>query len=182
MGTQNPGYTVHQGCDHIFFIGFLGVGKTTLARNLGSLFNRSFVDTDRMAERICHESIDRVFQTKGEKAFRVAETQALKKLKEKKSLLVSCGGGIVESPVNIELMKSMGSVVFLDGELEDSLNQIQYFKSRPDFNTYEEAVALYNHRKPLYKKAADYTICITDKSFSEVAQIAGGMLWEEGLL
>lgn len=40
-----------RGCDHVFFIGFLGAGKSTLARNLGGMFNRRFVDTDRMVER-----------------------------------------------------------------------------------------------------------------------------------
>ena len=34
------GYVVHEGCDHIFFVGFLGAGKSTLARNLGRLFRR----------------------------------------------------------------------------------------------------------------------------------------------
>ena len=41
----------HHGCDHVFFIGFLGAGKTTVARNLGNMFHRSFVDVDHMVER-----------------------------------------------------------------------------------------------------------------------------------
>ena len=48
---KTDGYVVHEGCDHIFIVGFLGAGKSTLARNLGQLFHRSYVDTDRMAER-----------------------------------------------------------------------------------------------------------------------------------
>ena len=40
-----------RGCDHIFFVGFLGAGKSTLARNLGHMFNRRYVDTDRLVER-----------------------------------------------------------------------------------------------------------------------------------
>ena len=39
----------HHGCDHVFFIGFLGAGKTTVARNLGNMFHRDFVDVDRMS-------------------------------------------------------------------------------------------------------------------------------------
>ena len=44
MNGRGQGYVVHEGCDHIFFIGFLGAGKSTLARNLGALFRRSFAE------------------------------------------------------------------------------------------------------------------------------------------
>lgn len=64
----------HHGCDHVFFIGFLGAGKTTVARNLGNMFHRSFVDVDHMVERDLHASVARIFETRGEQAFRVAET------------------------------------------------------------------------------------------------------------
>ena len=182
MSSTKHGYIVHEGCDHVFFIGFLGAGKTTLARNLGKLFGRRYCDTDRLAERILKKPIDKVFAEDGEEVFRDAETNALRRLKQKKSLLVSCGGGIIERPENIALMQEMGVIVFLDGELEDSLSQIRYFKSRPDFSNLEEAKALYEHRYPLYQCAADYTISITDKDFNDVAQSAGALLWEEGLL
>ena len=57
----------HHGCDHVFFIGFLGAGKTTVARNLGNMFHRSFVDVDRMVERDLHASVARIFETRGER-------------------------------------------------------------------------------------------------------------------
>lgn len=176
------GYVSHRGCDHVFFIGFLGAGKTTLAKNLGRMFKRPYVDTDRMAERICRASIAQVFETQGEAAFRRAETQALERLRFKKSLLVSCGGGIVESPENIQLMHSMGSIVFLEGNLEDSLKQIKHYKARPDFKSAAQAQALFDHRYPLYQQAADITIPISGRSFKEVSELAGAILWEKGLL
>ena len=42
---------VKHGCDHVFFVGFLGAGKSTLARNLGRMFHRRFVANDRLVER-----------------------------------------------------------------------------------------------------------------------------------
>ena len=42
---------IKHGCDHIFFIGFLGAGKSTLARNVGNMFKRRFIDTDRLVVR-----------------------------------------------------------------------------------------------------------------------------------
>ena len=145
------GYVVHEGCDHIFFVGFLGAGKSTLARNLGRLFRRD-------------------------------EAAALETLRDRKSLLVSCGGGIVESPACCKAMHEMGVVVYLDGDLDDSLRQIQHPEKRPDLGTPEHARELYLHRRPLYRQTADYVVDIRDKDFEEVAGDAARLLWEEGLL
>lgn len=175
-------YVVHEGCDHIFFVGFLGAGKSTLARNLGSLFRRPCVDTDRLAERLLGKPIAQVFAEDGEKAFRVAETRGLISLENRKSLLVSCGGGIVETRRNIELMRSMGTIVFLDGDLSDSLRQIKNTARRPDLGDARQAAELYRHRRPLYEAAADISINIRNKSFEQVALESGQLLWEKGLL
>lgn len=176
------GYVVHEGCDHVFFVGFLGAGKSTLARNLGRLFHRAYVDTDRLVERLECRSVCDIFAERGEEAFRLSEERALRKLSQMKSLLVSCGGGIVERQACCELMHEMGSIVHLDGSLEDSLRQIQHPERRPDLGSYEQAAALYRHRRPLYQREADITIDIRNKSFEEVATEAGGLLWERGLL
>ena len=175
------GYITHEGCDHIFFVGFLGAGKSTLARNLGRLYHRTYVDTDRMAERIMCKSVAECFAEDGEEVFRQVETSVLERLRDQKSLLVSCGGGIVERPQNLELMHEMGVVVFLDGDLQDSLRQIQHPEKRPDMGLCDVR-ELYERRRPLFCDTADYVINIRNKSFEQVAEDAGCLLWEEGLL
>lgn len=182
MAMQGDGYIVHEGCDHIFFVGFLGAGKSTLARNLGKLFHRGYIDTDRLVERMVCKSVNEIFAEDGEEAFRLGEERALQELKTRKSLLVSCGGGIVERPESCALMHEMGTVVFLDGSLEDSMRQIQHPERRPDLGSAEEAAALYAHRRPLYQREADITIDIRNKTFEQVATDAGSLLWERGLL
>ena len=181
MQVKGNGYITHEGCDHIFFVGFLGAGKSTLARNLGKLYRRSYVDTDRMAERLICKSVRECFEQDGEEAFRDAETKVLERLRMQKSLLVSCGGGIVERPQNIDIMHEMGVIVYLDGELSDSLRQIQHPEKRPDLSL-ENVQKLYERRRPLFRNAADYVIDIRGKSFDQVAEDAGRLLWEEGLL
>ena len=180
--SQDPRYVVHEGCDHIFFVGFLGAGKSTLARNLGSMFHRCFVDTDRLVERALGKSVAQAFAQDGEEAFREAETRELARLAGRKSLLVSCGGGIVEREENIRLMREMGVVVFLDGDLEDSLRQIRCPERRPDLGSAEHAAEVYRHRRPLYERAADLRIDIRNKTFEQVASESGQLLWEKGLL
>lgn len=172
----------HYGCDHIFFIGFLGAGKTTVARNIGNMFKREFVDIDRMVEREFHQSVTEIFETHGEREFRAAETRALKTLQARKSLLVSCGGGIVESADAVAMMREMGRVVYLEGTLEDSLAQIKRPDKRPDLGDEAHARELFAHRRPLYIEACDYRITITGKTFENVAMEASELLWERGLL
>ncbi len=179
---EGGGYTRHKGCDHIFFIGFLGAGKSTVARNLGRLFNRRHLDTDRMVVHREHASVAELFATVGEERFRDYERVALTQLKREKSCLVSCGGGIVERPSNVELMRTMGKVVFLDLDLDDALAHICHPEIRPDLGDYDHAKALFAHRLPLYQAAADYTVDIRGMSFSDVAYTVGGMLYEVGLL
>lgn len=181
MQIKGNGYITHEGCDHIFFVGFLGAGKSTLARNLGRLYRRSYVDTDRMAERLLQKTVRECFEQDGEAAFRDAETKVLEQLRTQKSLLVSCGGGIVERSCNCAIMHEMGKIVFLDGDLSDSLRQIQHPEKRPDLGI-EDVNDLYRRRRPLFRQAADYVIDIRDKSFEQVAEQAGCLLWEEGLL
>ncbi len=171
-----------RGCDHIFFIGFLGAGKSTLARNLGHMFNRRYVDTDRLVERASGQSVTQIFETLGEDEFRLRETSSLRELKAEKSLLVSCGGGIVETPENIELMHEMGYCVYLDGDIDDSLRQIRRSDTRPDFRSPEYACSLLEHRRPLYQRAADLTVDIRDRSFTDVGYICAELLLESGLL
>ncbi|MDI9590310.1 MAG: shikimate kinase [Acidobacteriota bacterium] len=181
-GLDTRGYVVHEGCDHIFFVGFLGAGKSTLARNLGRLFHRAYIDTDRLVERLERKSVSEIFRQDGEESFRLAEERALRHLRERKSLLVSCGGGIVERSECRALMHEMGTVVHLDGDLQDSLRQIQHPERRPDLGDARQAALLYAHRRPLYQRGADITIDIRDKSFDQVAAEAGSLLWERGLL
>lgn len=171
-----------RGCDHVFFIGFLGAGKSTLARNLGGMFNRRFVDTDRMVERKMRMSVTKIFETFGEKEFRTLETQALESLSRDKSLLVSCGGGVIETPANIEIMHRLGYCVYLDGDIDDSLRQIRRSDTRPDFRSAEHAANLLEHRRPLYKQAADFTVDIRGRSFTDVSYSVAELLLECGLL
>ena len=70
---MDGGYIVHEGCDHIFFVGFLGAGKSTLARNLGRLFHRGYLDTDRLVERLGCKTVSEIVAQDGEEAFRDGE-------------------------------------------------------------------------------------------------------------
>ena len=88
----------------------------------------------------------------------------------------------MERPENCALMREMGVVVFLDGDLADSLRQIRWPERRPDLGSAEHAAEVYRHRRPLYEAASDLRIDIRGKTFEQVASEAGQLLWERGLL
>ena len=94
-----------------------GRGQIDARAHVGTMFKRRFIDTDRLVVRRCGKSVTEIFETEGEDRFRELETSALRSLQSERSLLVSCGGGIVETPVNIELMHEMGTCVYLEGDL-----------------------------------------------------------------
>ena len=123
-----------------------------------------------------------LFAREGEQGFRKRETAALRGLGRERSLLVSCGGGIVETPENILLMKEMGTCVYLDLDIEDSLRQICRSDTRPDFRSPEHAARLLEHRRPLYESAADLTVDIRGTSFEDVMYRVAELLLERGLL
>ncbi|QEC49372.1 bifunctional shikimate kinase/3-dehydroquinate synthase [Baekduia soli] len=80
------------------FIGFMGAGKTTLARELAAARGVEHVDTDDLLRRHFGRPIQEVFDTDGEAVFRAAEEEtALRLLSGDDDLVVSVGGGTVLS-------------------------------------------------------------------------------------
>lgn len=79
--------------EHIFLIGFMGVGKSSTSRLLSHMLNVKEVDTDAMVVEKEGCQISEIFANKGEEYFRNLETGILDDIKEIEPCIVSCGGG-----------------------------------------------------------------------------------------
>lgn len=79
--------------EHIFLIGFMGVGKTSTSRQLSRKLGVREVDTDAMIVEMEKRSIAKIFEESGEPYFRSVETGTLDTLADQKPCIVSCGGG-----------------------------------------------------------------------------------------
>ena len=93
---------------HIFLIGFMGAGKSTIATQLKKMLP---VDQMEMDETIAREegmSIPDIFAKHGESYFRDLETTLLKDLSQCSPMIVSCGGGAVMREENTQIMKQCG--------------------------------------------------------------------------
>lgn len=96
----------------IFLTGFMGAGKSTIARELGRRLSMTVFDTDELVEQFCQKSIPAIFTEEGEAAFRRHESSILRSV-AKAGVIVSTGGGIVLDETNRRFMREHGIVIYL---------------------------------------------------------------------
>ncbi|MDH8701619.1 shikimate kinase [Dysgonomonadaceae bacterium PH5-43] len=109
----------------IFFIGYMGSGKTTIGRRFAEQANLQFVDLDLFIENRYHKTIRDIFSEKGEDGFREIERKALCEVVEFENVLISTGGGTPCFFNNMEIMNNAGTTVYLkttEEELTDRLD------------------------------------------------------------
>ncbi len=115
----------------VFLIGFMGAGKSVVARALADLLGWDVVDTDRDVERVEGRSIDAIFRESGEGAFRRAEAEALEALDGKERIVVATGGGLFLGAAQRNWMKRRGRTVWLDVSLEIAVKRVGAGEDRP---------------------------------------------------
>lgn len=159
---------------NIILIGFMGCGKSTVGKKLANALNYQFLDTDALIEESCGKQISRIFAEDGEAAFRQAETSVLQKLKEEADhSVISTGGGMPLKEENARYMHEIGTVFFLEAEIETILERLQNDTQRPlaaGEDREQRLKKLYAERLPVYRAAADICIDTEGKSFYGIIQ------------
>ena len=156
---------------NVFLIGFMGAGKSTIARCLQKELDMELVEMD---ERIVQEqgmSINEIFEKVGEAGFRDIESQLVVDLGGQEKSIVSCGGGVVVRPENVENMKKSGKIIFLTATPETILSRVKDGTDRPLLNGHmnvEYIEELMNKRLALYEGAADYMVATGGKTKGEI--------------
>ena len=116
----------------IFFIGYMGAGKSSTAKRLGDHTGHAIADLDAMISKRMGMSISRIFETLGEQRFRDMEGVVLAEVAGNPAFpIVACGGGLPCSPQNWKLMQSHGFVIWLDPAFEILFTRLQGDGSRP---------------------------------------------------
>ena len=142
---------------NIVIIGMPGSGKTTFGKALASRLGREFIDADDFVVALEGKTIPDMFAI-SEDYFRDAETRAAEALAAKRGLVIACGGGVIKRPVNIQIFKQSGVVVFIDRSPDDIVTDVDV-ASRPLLKEGKQKVYdLYDERIALYQAAADHTI------------------------
>lgn len=159
---------------NIILIGFMGVGKGTIAREIIKKSSYMAIDTDDLIESMANKKIKKIFEDEGEEYFRsLEENVSLWLEKSVKNTLISTGGGFYKQ----KNLKDIGTVILLDSPFDRILQRIEEhpnakakLKKRPLLSDLKAAKKLYKERRPEYLKLADLVVDVTDKSAVECAR------------
>ena len=158
---------------NIFLIGFMGAGKSTVARVLSDRLNMSLVEMDSRIVKEQGMSINEIFEKFGENHFRDIESKLVMDIKNEGNKVVSCGGGVVVREENVACMKENGTIVFLSATPETIYNRVKDSKERPILNgnmNIEYISGLMEKRRTLYEGAADIKIDTDKKTVAQICE------------
>jgi shikimate kinase len=139
--------------DKIYLVGFMGAGKSTVARALARRLDWRVEDIDERIERDERRDIATIFRQSGEPYFRNLERAALIDLLPARGMVVASGGGTFVDPANRELMLRDGVVVWLDVPFAVMLDRVPVDGRRPLASDRQSLEQLYNQRLAAYRLA-----------------------------
>lgn len=157
---------------NIVLIGFMGSGKTSVGKKLSALLEMDYIDTDDLIIKNSKLSVNEIFSRYGEDYFRDLEAQTVKNLQEVKYSIISCGGGIVLNPENIESLKSGGKIIWLKASPQENYNRLLGDTTRPLFQnnlSIDYLTKMLEGRLALYQAASDISIDTDGKNVDEIA-------------
>ena len=157
---------------HVFLVGFMGSGKSTVGRLLADRLDLPFVDLDRAIESRAGMPVSEIFATRGEPGFRGLEHDELARLGDESRTVVACGGGVVVEDRCRALLKQLGSVVYLRVTADEALARIGSTDGRPLLAGADPVAlgrTLLASRERLYEAVADTTVDTSGLTPQQVA-------------
>ncbi len=163
---------------NIVLTGFMGTGKSSVARELSRLLGMKLVDVDEEIERSEKMRISEIFEKFGEPRFRDIETETIRKLAAGDHLIIATGGGAVLKEENMEVLRRSGMIFCLVARPETIYERTRLNGERPLLKTDEplkRITDLLEYRKPFYERAG--TMINTEgKSPQEIAEEIAGRI------
>ena len=152
----------------------MGAGKSSVGRALARRTGLARLDTDEAVAAQFGLSIAEIFHKYGEEKFRDAETEVIRNVAADRPMIVTTGGGIVLRPGNVELLKRLGTIVWLNGDEATLFERAARRNTRPLLQNDQSRTVfseLLRKRVPLYQVAADFEIDTSDRDHDGVAEI-----------
>lgn len=139
--------------EKVYLVGFMGAGKTTVARALARRLGWRPADIDELIERREHQTVSELFTRRGEAYFRSVERAVLLEQIGSPHTVVATGGGTFVDPHNRALINSDGASVWLDVPLESLVARVPAGGRRPLAADRGEFERLYLSRRTAYEQA-----------------------------
>ncbi len=156
---------------HLVLTGFMGTGKSEVARRVAERLGRPFVDMDVLIEEREGMSIPDIFAQKGEAYFRRLEAELVRELAAQEGLVIATGGGALVPEENRRIMVASGVVICLWADEETLIARLKEDTHRPLLNRPDWQAFLHElleRRRPAYA-ALPHHVDTTGKSVDEVA-------------
>ena len=136
--------------------GMMGVGKSTIGKNLAKKLKYNFIDVDKLIEVKEGCSINLIFKNKGENYFRKIENDiTLAELKKNESVISLGGGAFMNSSIR-RCVKKLSVSFWLDVPLDKLIKRLKKNRQRPLLhkkNIDDEAKKIYFEREKIYNEA-----------------------------
>lgn len=157
--------------NNIFLIGPMGAGKTSVGRYLAKKLNKHFYDSDQEIEKKMGVSLTWIYDLEGMEGFREREMRAIDELSTLNNIVLSTGGGCVETQSVREYLQQRGIVIYMEVSLQTQLNRLKRDKKRPLLqgdNPQEVLIKLWEERETYYEDIADFTVITDNRSVQDV--------------
>jgi shikimate kinase len=159
---------------NIYLIGPMGTGKTAVGRQLARHLGVSFFDSDAEIEAVAGVDIPYIFEQEGEAGFRERESAIIAQLAGREPIVMATGGGAVLAPQNRELLRTTGTVVYLETSVAQQLQRVRGGRGRPllkDGDLAARLAELRAVREPLYREIADITVSTDNRRVAKVVEV-----------
>ena len=157
---------------NIVLIGFMGVGKTAVGRELAAGLEREFIETDSLIVEKAGKSIPEIFAGEGEIAFREMEIAAVKDVSDTTNAVIACGGGVALNRISIDRLRQNGVIVYLTASPKTILERTRTEgATRPLLagdDAEEKIWELLKKRRLFYKSAADIEVNTSRKTVGQI--------------
>ena len=157
---------------NIVLVGFMGTGKTAVAKLLAQNTGMVYVSTDDLIEEKEKTTISNIFSKKGEEYFREIEKEVIHQVSEDNNQVIDAGGGVVINSENMAELRKNGVIVCLWASVETIYARTKKKSHRPLLKV-EDPVSrikeLMDKRRQFYEKA-DYHIETSNLSLEETVE------------
>ena len=126
-----PARATVEDAPNLILAGFMGTGKSALGRQLAHRWQRPFLDTDDLVEKLAGASVADIFAQQGEEHFRALERKVMEELIPPAGAIIACGGGLVVPPGMAELVRSKGVVITLFASVDTIIRRTANKSRRP---------------------------------------------------